>query len=78
MNDAELGQPIYGTLEQFESHRMPEAVRAAALANAVALAKYIGPWADDETGTKLATRVMHVATMFEAYLTGEEADDPTD
>ena len=45
----------------------------AALTNAVDLAKDLLRRPDD-SDTAMATRVLHMATMFEAYLTGEEAN----
>jgi hypothetical protein len=57
----------YGT---WETHRQPDAVRAAALANAVEL---IARYADMD-GARLEDQAVTMAKAFEAYLTGEEAD----
>jgi hypothetical protein len=64
--------------DQWLTRRMPDAVRAAALANAVDFCRdrdvgesaplYASPLVDD---------VLLIAARFEAYLTGEEAHDPT-
>jgi hypothetical protein len=55
----------------FTSYRQPDAVRAAALANAVDLVARVGaePGEDDD----LAGYTLDLARTFEAYLTGEEA-----
>jgi hypothetical protein len=61
----------YGT---WETRRVPDAVRVAALANAVDL---YGPLPDDCDLDLSTEQVVKIARTFEAYLTGEEADGTT-
>lgn len=60
----------------WQTYRTLDPIREAALANAVDLVQVWAP-RPDEADTARATRVLHIATMFEAYLLGEEANDPT-
>jgi hypothetical protein len=64
------GWTVPGQLEMFETRRMPDAVRAAALANAVDL---YGEVPIGEQVDIAAGQVIKMARTFEAYLTGEEA-----
>lgn len=58
---------------EWETRRMPDAVRAAALANAVDLAAAIGY--QPGTGGPTVQDIIEDARLFEAYLIGEEAHD---
>lgn len=64
------GPPVPG---RFINWRMVDQVRSKALECAVELVKSSTP-RPDESDTARATRVVHVATMLEPYLTGEEAN----
>jgi hypothetical protein len=58
--------------QPWQTRRVPDAIRAAALANAVDAINALMP------GTNMTVeRVLETARTFEAYLTGEEAHDPT-
>jgi hypothetical protein len=65
---AERVDRMYG---EFETRRMPDAVRAAALANAVDLSSN-WTW-DDPEPARIVELVVLMAERFERYLTGEEA-----
>jgi hypothetical protein len=54
----------------WEIHRQPDAVRAAALANAVDV---VANWPEDRLSTD---RILEVARTFEAYLVGAPEDGP--
>lgn len=59
---------------RFIAYRQPDAVRAAALANAVELLKeWQGTFIEDTPITSWTNRVLETARLFEDYLTGEEA-----
>jgi hypothetical protein len=62
---------------EWTAHRMPDAVRAAALANAVDLVKELAPKSTDENFPwgYYSDSVLDLARIFEAYLAGgQEAD----
>jgi hypothetical protein len=58
-------------------HCTLDPIRGAALTAAVELVAY-SELRLNESDTARATRVQHLARIFERYLTGEEADGPTD
>jgi hypothetical protein len=58
----------------WETHRQPDAVRAAALANAVDCCR----WLELLDAPDPAERILDIARTFEGYLDpAKEADDPT-
>ena len=62
-----------GISATFTTHRTLDPVRAAALAAAVQHSR----WLDVDANPDHVGAVLAVAARFEAYLTGEEAHDPT-
>jgi hypothetical protein len=65
--DREAG--LFAESPTWETHRQPDAVRAAALANAGELISRYG----DLDGARLEDQGLTMAKAFEAFLTGEEA-----
>jgi hypothetical protein len=59
---------------EFVAYRQPDAVRAAALANAVNLVVAVHSHGGTISGSELADYTIDLAERFTAYLIGEEAD----